>query len=113
MTELPPVAGVYVAGGVTSVASIIGCISGFGSAVRNGILMSSYIHHLQRSEGVSDLHQAVRRGAMERLAPILRTALGHIRNAEFGVRNEERYEACIPDSAFRVGCGRTVDSAGR
>ena len=75
MTELPPVAGVYVAGGVTSVASIIGLISVFGIAVRNGILLISPIHHLQRSEGVTDLHQAVRRGAMERLAPILMTAL--------------------------------------
>ncbi|MEE8384552.1 MAG: efflux RND transporter permease subunit, partial [Dehalococcoidia bacterium] len=35
----------------------------------------SHIRHLQRSEGVTDFHEAVRRGAMERLAPILMTAL--------------------------------------
>lgn len=69
------VVGVYLTGGTLSVASIIGFISVFGVAARNGIMLVSHIRHLQRVEGVSGFQEAVRRGAMERLAPILMTAL--------------------------------------
>ena len=77
MVNLPLalIGGVYVSGGVLSVASVIGFISVFGIAARNGIMLVSHIRHLQHFEGVTDFDEAVRRGAMERLAPILMTAL--------------------------------------
>jgi CzcA family heavy metal efflux pump len=67
------VVGVYLVDGVLSVASLIGFISLFGVATRNGILVATRTRDLELS-GVARV-EAVAQSARERLAPILMTAV--------------------------------------
>ncbi len=69
------VAGVFLGGGVLSIAALIGFIALFGIATRNGIMLVSRIRRLREEEGVTDVREAVVRGSVDRLAPIVMTAL--------------------------------------
>ena len=60
--------------GEVSIPAIIGFISLFGIATRNGMLLISHYNHLQREEGYG-LRDSVIRGSLDRLNPILMTAL--------------------------------------
>ncbi|MCL7751388.1 efflux RND transporter permease subunit [Guyparkeria hydrothermalis] len=67
------VTAVWAMGGVITVAALVGFITLFGIAIRNGILLISRFQALAR-DGM-DVDEAVVTGSMERLAPILMTAL--------------------------------------
>ncbi len=67
------VAGVWLTGGVMTIAAVIGFITLFGIATRNGVILVDHIGRLY-GEGLA-LDTAIRQGAEERLVPILMTAL--------------------------------------
>jgi Cu/Ag efflux pump CusA len=68
------IAAVLLAGGDVSLGSLVGFVTVFGIAVRNGILLISHYQHLQREENVNFGRELILRGAAERLPPILMTA---------------------------------------
>jgi len=61
--------------GIVSLGSLVGFFTVLGIAARNGIMLISHCQHLEKYEGETFGPALVLRGAKERLAPILMTAL--------------------------------------
>lgn len=59
---------------VISIASMVGFVTLFGIAVRNGILLVNHYDHLQEREGKT-IGDSIIQGSLERLVPILMTAM--------------------------------------
>jgi Cu/Ag efflux pump CusA len=105
------VAGVFAAGGVLSVASMIGFISLFGIATRNGIMLVSHIHHLMEFEGVTRLREAVERAAHERIVPILMTAMAAgLGLIPLALRSGEAGSEIQTPMAIVILCGLTTST---
>lgn len=72
---LGAVLGVWLTGGVLSIATVIGFITLTGIAARNGILMINHYLYLMREEGAAFDQAMITRGTQERIIPVLMTAL--------------------------------------
>ena len=70
-----PAGGVRWRAACISLGSLVGFLTVFGIAARNGILLINHYQHLEREEGEEFGAGLVLRGSRERLAPILMTAL--------------------------------------
>ena len=62
----------YLAGANLSIAAVIGFITLFGIATRNGIILVS--HYTQLRQAGRPLHEVVMQGTLDRLVPVLMTA---------------------------------------
>ncbi len=65
----------YFTAGVLSLGSLVGFLTILGVAARNGIMLISHYQHLEAYEGETFGVNLILRGAKERIAPIMMTAL--------------------------------------
>ena len=65
----------FASGGILSLGSLVGFLTILGVAARNGIMLISHYQHLEEYEGETFGPKLIMRGARERVAPIMMTAL--------------------------------------
>ena len=75
MAFIGSVAALVITGQTLTIAAMVGFISLTGIASRNGILLLNHYLHLVKYEGESWTHSMIVRAGLERLAPVLMTAL--------------------------------------
>jgi len=66
---------VVLSGGGLSLGSLVGFLALLGITTRNGIMLVSHYHHLQQTTGLSFGRELIVQGSLDRLIPILMTAL--------------------------------------